>query len=278
MGCTFQNSIHYLKNKNQIESTYLSDEEAQNHLHFVFWSGGCDSTLLLYELIETYGFSNVVAVSYKYPWLGSKYNNEKIHREAFKAGMRLKYGDIQIRHLEIDVSSEMVSGTNIPWIPSGLPQSVAWLLSVPLYVPPKSYIYDGGIKSDDLTLNIDSYNRTIESVSDLLSKDLVVRHPYIMMDKWEIIEKLFKYNMYQYTWFCEMSGDEKPCNNCHPCRTHITALMYLKEFSDDEFVRMKASRELSKLMESNNTHEEPFRPAYVDNRHTDADSISITTS
>ncbi len=249
MGCTIQDSMHYIKDQNQIKITYSSDQEANNHLHFVLWSGGCDSTLLLYELIELYGFSNVVAVSYKYPWLGPKYNNERISREAFKAAMKLKYGDLQIRHIEIDVSVNSVSGCGLSAYPGGLPQSVAWLLSIPLYATPKSYIYDGGISNDDLTLKLDLYNQTLESVSDLLMRDFVIRHPYVYMYKWEILEKLFKYDIYKYTWFCEQPDNDKPCCKCRPCQTHIIALKYLEEFSEDELVRIKASRELSKIKE-----------------------------
>lgn len=254
MGCIIQDSMHYMQNQNQIGVTYSSDGEAKNHLHFVFWSGGYDSTLLLYELIEIYGFNNVVAVSYKYPWLGPKYNNERISREAFKAAMKLKYGDVQIRHIEIDVSVNTVSGCDVYAHGLGLPQSVAWLLSIPLYVPPKSYIYDGGIDKDDLTLKLNSYDRTLESVSDLLMRDFVIRHPYVYMQKFEILEKLFKYGIYQYPWCCELSSNNQPCCRCKPCQTHISALMYLSEFSEDELVRLQVSRELSKIKELRVNH------------------------
>jgi 7-cyano-7-deazaguanine synthase in queuosine biosynthesis len=83
---------------NQIHAQYGSLDK--DVTHYVLWSGGCDSTLLLYELLDTYGSNNVVAISYTYPWLvKEKYETERLHREAFKS--KLSFEEISFQIFDI---------------------------------------------------------------------------------------------------------------------------------------------------------------------------------
>lgn len=233
---------------NQILRTY--DNTIDNAMHYVCWSGGCDSTLLLYELLEAYGPDKVVAISYKYPWLGEKKAaSEFACREAFKAKLRAsdkKYS--QINHIELTVNEERISGKFKSVDSCGLPQAVAWLLSVPLYAHEDTYIYTGAIRNDDLTLHLEQYHHLFEGLSGVLWKKMYLREPYLYFTKTQVLEKLFRYNLYDVTWFCEFPLDiGEPCYDgtyCMSCRTHTSALTELSLFSNDELIRLQAKKVL----------------------------------
>lgn len=248
-----QKSCPEFVNQNQISSTYNDDPDENKGTHYVMWSGGTDSTLLLYELLDAYGAENVVAVSYKYPWLlENKYESERIHREAFKAKMNLrgeKYSNFT--HVEFDIKQNVVSGSRSVLNVSpccGLPQAIAWLLSISLYSPYHSYIYDGGIREDDLTIILDSYHKTFEGISEVLDKKFILREPYIMFSKRQVLERIFKYDLYEETWHCEMPGSiNDECLTCNPCKTHIAALNEISLFCKDEMIKMKAAKVFSDI-------------------------------
>ena len=255
----FQHGVGYMPSINQVKLSYEKDPNNNEGIHYVMWSGGCDSTLLLYELLEAYGPERVVAISYKYPWLHDiKYQNEVKHREAFKAEMKKrdpKYANI--RHIEFNIAQNAINGEYINVNTRGLPQAVAWLLSIPLHVTSGSYVYDGTIKDDDLVLFMEGYHEIFRGIRKVLCKDIILRQPYLLLNKYQIIEKLINYGLYDLVWYCEMpKAIEELCGNCVPCKTHAAALTYLSMYSCNENVRIKAKDILNGIninIEDNNT-------------------------
>lgn len=208
--------------------------------HIIMWSGGCDSTLLLVDACEAFGANHVVAVSYKYPWLDpAKCENERHHREILKAKLKLRGYDI--RHTEFDISHNKLSGAPIHVVSSGLPQSIAWLLSVPLMCVKGSIIYTGDLKSDE---------EIVKNISKVLDRDLEYRHPYRSISKADVIERLMYLDLYDDVWFCEIPNDvNEICAQCIPCKTHMQALYCLWKTSSDEMIRSKSKHELDKFDE-----------------------------
>lgn len=257
-----QRAIPYMSNNNQVKASYQEDDSKGKH--YVMWSGGCDSTLLLYEVLETYGPENVVAVSYNYPWLlNNKSKSEEIHRELFKSKLRTMnktYATTPINQLEFKIDMKAISGEFPGLYYAGLPQAVAWLLSIPICARDDSYIYTGAIKSDDLTLQLESYHDMFDGVSRTLSRKIYLREPYLYLTKANVIEKLMRYGIYDTTWFCEIPSDiNGPCYNCIPCKTHIAALTELSLGTKDDIVTMEAKRELDAIKTNNearHTHNE----------------------
>lgn len=244
-------SYPFCPHHNQIQ---LGDnwERGKDAKHYLMWSGGTDSTLLLYELLDTYGADHVIAISYIYPWLLSdKASSEKIAREAIKAKLNTlgpKFANFS--HTEITVSQEQKTGSFLQAIQGGgLPQAVAWLLSVPLFAEENSYIYDGGIRCDDLTLRLEDYHRLFTGVAGVMRKGLTLREPHLHYTKANVLERLIEYDLYDIAWYCEQpDGVMKPCRKCTPCITHIAALieLYLSP-RVSEFVKQRALRELNKI-------------------------------
>ena len=239
--------------KNHIITSY-QDVDDNNNMHFVLWSGGTDSTLLLYELLAAYGPDKVVAVSYVYPWLtDEKIENERIHRKAIKENIKLLLSLKQdIRHIEFNISNEMISGEGTGLYPYGLPQAVSWLSMIGMYLPQGSYVYCGAIRNDDLTLYLESYHKMFEGMADTLQRDITLREPYLFYEKYQILDKLFQYKLYDSTWTCEMPlGLNKPCTKCQPCKTHYNALLMLIEYGSDELIKMQAKVEAEKFCNIN---------------------------
>lgn len=245
-----QPSTPYAGLNNQIQIAYGDDKEAYNKKHYVMWSGGTDSTLLLYELLKTYGADHVIAVSYRYPWLlQQKADNEKAHRLAFIAKAKLR--DIGVfKHIEMHITQEDIMGKPAYLEANqgrGLPQALAWMLSVPILAEEGGYIYDGGIRNDDLTLRLESYHEMFRGMAGVMMRKLTLREPYLYLTKENVIEKLIDYDLYEETWFCETPEATKPCGRCVPCKTHAVALQYLSENGSTDYIKLQASRMLTRL-------------------------------
>lgn len=251
-----ERAIPYFPNANQVSVNYRDgDDPKPGAKHFVMWSGGCDSTLLLYEVLETYGVENVVAVSYNYPWLlKNKRESERIHRNAFKQKMATRnssWAAASINHMEFDISMNTISGKMQDIYGAGLPQAVAWLLSVPICAREDSYIYTGAIKCDDLTLQLNSYHEMFTGIANTLNRKIYLREPFLYMTKANVIEKLIRYGIYDSTWHCEIPKDvNTPCYECVPCKTHITALTELSLGNNDDIVTITAKLELGKIQQA----------------------------
>lgn len=247
-------NVPYVCGKNQIEATYGLEGTGKDH--FVMWSGGCDSTMLLYELLRHYGPEHVIAISYVYPWLpAQKVQNEKDHRTAFIAAMKLR-GLAGFRNMELKITQENVIGSTV-WVNqgAGLPQALAWMLSVPLYATEGSYIYDGGIRNDDLTLRLEKYHEMFRGLAGVMRRDITLREPYLYLTKANIIEKLIQADLYNLTWFCETPNDGmiRHCGRCTPCKTHHNALIELSETTEDPHVKAVVERALIEFTRTSST-------------------------
>lgn len=239
---------------NQISTTY--PDTRSNARHYVMWSGGTDSTLLLYELLKAYGPHKVTAISYKYPWLASgKVKSEKDHRLAFAAKMNIQ-GLGGFQSTEVNITQETISGGFLASSAgAGLPQALAWLLSVPIYAEQDAYVYDGGIRNDDLTLRMEAYHSIIRGIAGVMQKGITFRTPYIYLTKAQILEKLIAYDLYDCTWYCEIPNEENtPCDHCVPCRTHIAALNELILYHPHDSIGMKAREYLTTIVTRMGNH------------------------
>lgn len=250
--------------KNHIIKSY--NREGSDCMHFVLWSGGTDSTLLLYELLEAYGPEKVVAVSYIYPWLTStKIENEKEHRRVIKEKIKLLLSLNQdIRHTEFNISREIISGEDIGFYPYGLPQAVQWLSSIGLYLPDNSYVYCGAIRNDDLTLFLESYHKMFDGMAATLARNITLREPYLYFEKYQVIDKIFQYRLYDETWTCEMpKGLNKPCWKCQPCITHYNALLMLIKYGSSELIKMKAKEEFERIIDLENNEDQQYNEEMI---------------
>ena len=224
--------------------------------HYVMWSSGCDSTLLLYELLKKYGPDKVIAISCKFPWLNKKKaSHEVVFRQRFIDDLKRKNTGLSgFTHYTIDVNWQYrpKDSKNGGYHSSGLLQPYSWLtIALPL-MKPNDWFYIGTIRGDDLvTLYLCQFQDLFEASSKMLNKEIHLCMPYVGYTKANVIAKLIEYGIYDLTWFCEKpeSPTSGPCTNCHPCKTHIEALASIAtDTTVLKYVQLKAVSELNSLL------------------------------
>lgn len=232
---------------------YNPDKDAR---HYVMWSSGCDSTLLLYELLKKYGPDKVVAISCRFPWLNKKKaSHEVVFRQRFIDELKRKDTGLSgFTHYTIDVNWQYrpKNSKNGGYHSSGLLQPYSWLtIALPL-MKPDDWFYIGTIRGDDLvTLYLRQFQDLFEASIKMLNKGVHLCMPYVGYTKANVITKLIEYGIYDLTWFCEKpeSPTSGPCTNCHPCKTHIEALASIAtDTTVSKDVQFKAVSELNTLL------------------------------
>lgn len=242
------------KNKQAGQLAFYKPNPDANH--YVMWSSGCDSTLLLYELLKKYGPDKVIAISCKFPWLNKKKaSHEVIFRQRFIDDLKRRNTGLSgFTHYTIDVNWQYrpKDSKNGGYHSSGLLQPYSWLtIALPL-MKPNDWFYIGTIRGDDLvTLYLRQFQDLFEASSKMLNKEIHLCMPYVGYTKANVIAKLIEYGIYDLTWFCEKpeSPTSGPCTNCHPCKTHIEALASIAtDTTVSKDVQFKAVSELNSLL------------------------------
>lgn len=213
---------------------------------YCVWSGGCDSTAVLFNLlnmtdkpIHTIAFSHRQIGEYKMEMEHQKRNEFLCwceSHEKFKG--RVKHRDIDLNHLSVEIANE--NGCSCP-------QPFLWTTNVLPIVLNDSIVAFGYHKGDDFfTYDIFSnWLKLCEGATHLLGKKMSFFMPFRYSEKYEIIKILVDNNIYDFTWYCEGNrSDKTACGHCLPCKTHEAALyMYKNEKADLE----KSFQDLSKL-------------------------------
>lgn len=242
------------KNKQAGQLAFFNPDPDANH--YVMWSSGCDSTLLLYELLKKYGPDKVIAISCKFPWLNKKKaSHEVVFRQRFIDDLKRRDTGLSgFTHYTIDVNWQYrpKDSKNGGYHSSGLLQPYSWLtIALPL-MKPNDWFYIGTIRGDDLvTLYLRQFQDLFEASSKMLNKEIHLCMPYVGYTKANVIAKLIEYGIYDLTWFCEKpeSPTSGPCTNCHPCKTHIEALASIAtDTTVSKDVQFKAVSELNTLL------------------------------
>ena len=242
------------KNKQAGQLAFFNPDPDANH--YVMWSSGCDSTLLLYELLKKYGPDKVIAISCKFPWLNKKKaSHEVVFRQRFIDDLKRRDTGLSgFTHYTIDVNWQYrpKNSKNGGYHSSGLLQPYSWLtIALPL-MKPNDWFYIGTIRGDDLvTLYLRQFQDLFEASSKMLNKEIHLCMPYVGYTKANVIAKLIEYGIYDLTWFCEKpeSPTSGPCTNCHPCKTHIEALASIAtDTTVSKDVQFKAVSELNSLL------------------------------
>ncbi|PJZ18420.1 hypothetical protein CEW46_28660, partial [Bacillus cereus] len=189
--------------------------------HYVIWSGGCDSTLILAEVARKYGSVNnpIKSISLQNPFIA----NNKLLAEQRQRDSIL--GELKKRGLHIQNTTISFSEEGDHYYPqqNGLPQAFLWIAQSLIYVGSDN-IHFGYIRTDDFWQFKNDVLRAIDALGDILGTNPRVNLPLQYSTKSEIIKELKAQNLYHLIWYCESPiTDEKPCYNCTPCRTHMGA-------------------------------------------------------
>ena len=191
----------------------------------VIWSGGCDSTLILFEAImNNTSETKIQALSFVHSKMdANKMMAERKARDAFKQ----KIG--QLGWSDRVVFDEITTTTTaeIGHYPCGCPQIALWLCPALLHVPDDTELVFGYIRKDDYWHYILQVCEIVEHASKIMGKKIKLSFPKEWSSKEDIIRDLIHHSIYECTWSCEdpimRDGVFVPCGKCTPCIAHDAA-------------------------------------------------------
>lgn len=213
----------------------------------LLYSGGTDSSLILYELLERFPNHPIYTVSLNPPFLDKmKYESELKTRRAFikyllKEGYPIRHQEISIQH-QVIPEMEPYDDQILNVAAGGCPQAVYWLSTLLIYLKSGDRLYYGLLGVDDNSWCASYYIEGMKYFLKTLDRKNISLHvPLIYRSKDYVIQKLFEYDIYDYTWHCETPYEENvPCLECKPCMDHLKALAGIAEFHKDAEIQKKA--------------------------------------
>lgn len=204
------------------------DENKYKTIHLI-WSGGCDSTLLLWKLLN---INKEITIN-TYAFVCSQVGDEKMHREKqtrakFLNLMEQKGFGNRIIHKDIELQKD-----NIAIHSFNCGQPALWISSILPILPEDSILFAGYHKGDDfLTYKVmkDWLNAFI-GLRNLYGKHVEFLTPFSYLTKYDIIKDLkSEPGLYEATWWCETPrfNSASPCGYCDPCKLHDMTIAYIK--------------------------------------------------
>lgn len=195
----------------------------------VAWSGGCDSTAILYGLAlkarEDGSQTTVRAVSIDLynSSLNQRVKQREIRnelkREFRKRGLPIYYSEIKIKASGHGFRSTFCA------------QAVIWLPLLIQTLAEKEDLYLGYHKGDDAIEKQAHIHHAFDNLQYVRDCSGKLYMPLIKYRKRDVIEYIKKSGIYEKTWWCEGElGKKKPCGSCAPCVTHETALWQIKRW------------------------------------------------
>jgi hypothetical protein len=199
----------------------------------LLWSGGCDSTFLLYDLLTAHQFKKptcfvalkdgefVRTLSINHPQVAGGIYNRRA-RDVLRPLLQKKFknnfvcGEIEISQNGLFIDSY-----------GGIVQPPLWLLHASLYLDRDEDLYAGYIRGDDLWHHRDQLYEAFSVIQSFTGRTGRLLLPLEWVTKAEIIVRLKRARLLKHTWYCELSKDGRCCRQCPSCYAHDTALWRL---------------------------------------------------
>ncbi len=230
----------------------LDYENNEDRADIVIWSGGCDSTLLLFEMAMKHKLENnnkkVLAVSFNRDTVIQNENDIKAREklknvfENYKLPIEyltISYKFMNLNDWEIN-EGELSRGIYLDgctpnvnyYNNNGLAQPMAWLSGLQYLMLYKANFYFGYIKGDCLWHYKTEFINAFNSLTSLVQSDCSLKFPYEWYSKKDIAYKLQEYDLLDYVGYCKSKGDS-PCGACDKCKEiNFIKENYLKDTTD----------------------------------------------
>jgi 7-cyano-7-deazaguanine synthase in queuosine biosynthesis len=205
--------------------------EPEKRDHYVVWSGGADSTLVLHQLIKLHYNpyntvpSRVIHTIYldHHQLHDTKKKQELAARKKILQKFEALGHNIRDHIVTVTTDEDTYHHRNVGDI-----QSYLWLTTLLPYVSKNANMYMGIIREDDAKTNIHLFKKIVRASNIILNFDVQLEFPLHYHYKHEVISELYAADLYDDVWFCETpSEDETQCGKCSPCLDHQMALVYL---------------------------------------------------
>lgn len=183
----------------------------------VCWSGGCDSTLVLYDLAKKSSLAEPVrAISFIHCQIGAGAES-MLARDKILAWMRGK--GFHIKHQTVEINHK----GDFDCVRHGLEQPIMWLANCIPYLEEAEDLYVGWLRGDYAAARSTEAKWAFDYMQGIGGRKGKLITPLMDEDKAEVIGKLEK-ELLDLCWWCENPVDGKQCGKCDPCVTHRVAL------------------------------------------------------
>ena len=183
---------------------------------FVLFSGGCDSTLVLYReamyICRSGTYEQLTAISIEHTQIPA----QKEQREARnKIRKEFEKRELNVNWMTVSITQDgSVEG-------DGLVQPCIWMSTALMYLRSGDTLYTGYHRGDDYWTCKTEIETAINSFSKVLDKkNIQIQYPLELNSKAQIIKELKDRGLYDLCWYCEnphpVLDTYSPCGECTP--------------------------------------------------------------
>lgn len=190
-------------------------------MSLILWSGGCDSTLMLYYEATTAhaaGEPMPSALSIDYD---DQLANTRSQANA-RAALLKEFGR---RGLRIPATTLTISKQGNLWVErhegGGLIQPLWWLSLAQTFLKPEEDLYLAYIRGDDIWHYREHLVAAFVAGQAMLKKTGKLCLPFEWVEKQDVLKELKQAGLDKLCWYCECAerGAAKPCGWCPSCKT-----------------------------------------------------------
>lgn len=191
-------------------------------MSLILWSGGCDSSLLIFEqatkaLAAGEPMPRTLSINYD-EQINAGEQQRKV-RAAFLKELARRGMKIEATELEIRKQGEGYVQRN------GLPQSCFWLSLAQTFLEEEEDLYLGYVRGDDIWHRRSELIWIFDNTQTILRKTGKLFMPFEWVAKDEVLKDLAAARLDKLVWYCECvrPGEKKPCGWCPSCKSMSAA-------------------------------------------------------
>jgi len=179
----------------------------------ILWSGGCDSTLLLFDSLVSGKDVRTIAVNHDQV-LACPYE-KRARRRLIKEFRARGY---KFPHCEMTIKAAQ-RGITLGDGAHGLAQPNIWLFAGTGYLNDGEELAVAYIRGDDIWHYMEWYKYAFTYLLAINMKSCDLVFPLEWMDKGEIVTKLKLEGLFEHVWYCELPRkDGRRCGKCASCK------------------------------------------------------------
>ena len=197
-------------------------------MSLVCWSGGADSTLVLFDRLkdpEREKSDSVRAISVRHPQLVTN-QVQRAARRKIRAELRRR--NLTFRHVDIELRDN--GGFSMEQY--GLVQPVMWLGVVLPYLRKDENLYMGYVDGDSIWAWWAQLHAVFDNAVGMMNLGKSeLKTPLYGVRKAVVLSRLRQVGLLNMTWTCERPPrSRRACGRCLPCKTRALARYELKRW------------------------------------------------
>ena len=211
----------------------------------VLWSGGCDSTLVLYDLAREASYAKPVrALSIEHHGISA---GQEQRRAQTRILARMKRDGLPVEHATVMVTR---SGSFMFATQAGLSHPPIWFPTATLFLEEKEDLYAGYIREDDVWHYRSQLYNLFGALQTFQHREGNLILPLEWVSKSQVLGRLKKAKLLDLVWWCEEPKAGKPCGSCIECKRHDAAVIQLALEDDRNTLTVKKPKAQKKKRRS----------------------------